>query len=152
MAGSDPVLTDGERKFLLALTELGVPFLVVGMSAALLQGARGATEDIDLWFERADDPRIHEAAHRAGGFWVTRAQPPLLGGMSERFDVVLSMSGLGSFAEESRGAVSAEVDGVPLRLLPLARIIAGKRAANRVKDQAVLPALELALKLGDGQA
>jgi hypothetical protein len=73
MAGSDAALTDRERIFLLALNELGVPFLVVGMSAALLQGARGATEDIDV----------------------------------------------------------------------------GKRAANRVKDRAVLPALELALALID---
>jgi hypothetical protein len=151
MAGSDAALTDRERIFLLALNELGVPFLVVGMSAALLQGARGATEDIDLWFERPDDPRIHEAAHRAGGFWVTRAQPPLLGGMSDRFDVVLSMSGLQPFAEEASAAVHISVDGVPLQLLPLARIIVGKRAANRVKDRAVLPALELALALIDEQ-
>lgn len=148
MADSDAVLTAGERTFLQALNDLGVPFLVVGMSAALLQGARGATEDIDLWFEHPDDPRIHEAAHRAGGFWVTRAQPPLLAGMSERFDVVLSMTGLRTFAEEAAEAVSASVDGVSLRLLPLARIIVGKRAANRVKDRAVIPALELALTVG----
>jgi len=34
------------------------------------------------------------------------------------------------------------VQGVTVRLLPLDRVIASKRAANRPKDQAVIPALE----------
>ena len=140
-------LTEGERAFLSALSELGVEYLLVGMSAALLQGARGATEDIDLWFRDLDDPRIGEAARRAGGFWVTRAAPPLLGGMGERFDVVMNMSGLPDFAQEYAGAMELTLEGVPLRVLPLARIIASKRAANRTKDKAVLSALELAIKI-----
>ncbi len=41
-------LTDAERRFLEALGRHGVRYLVVGMSAALLQGARGVTEDIEL--------------------------------------------------------------------------------------------------------
>ncbi len=142
-------LTEGERAFLSALSELGVEYLLVGMSAALLQGARGATEDIDLWFRDLDDPRIGEAARRAGGFWVTRAAPPLLGGMGERFDVVMNMSGLPDFAQEYAGATELSLDGVVLRVLPLARIIASKRAANRTKDKAVLPALELASAIID---
>src|SRR5437016_1752407 len=82
------LLSDAERRFLLALNELGIRYLIVGMSAALLQGARGATEDIDLWFEDVGDPRIGEAARRASGFWITRSQPPLLGGaIGDRFDV-----------------------------------------------------------------
>ncbi|MDP3499317.1 MAG: hypothetical protein Q8S33_03260 [Myxococcales bacterium] len=140
-------LTEGERAFLRTLSELGVDFLLVGMSAALLQGARGATEDIDLWFRNLDDPRIGEAARRAGGFWVTRAQPPLLGGMGDRFDVVVSMSGLPDFAQEYVGSTALKLDGVEVRVLPLSRIIASKRAANRTKDQAALPALELAAKV-----
>ena len=140
-------LSEGERAFLRALSELGVEYLLVGMSAALLQGARGATEDIDLWFKNLDDPRIGEAARRSGGFWVTRAQPPLLGGMGERFDVVVSMSGLPDFSQEYEGSSELTLDGVVLRVLPLARIIASKRAANRPKDHAALPALELAARV-----
>lgn len=148
MVAFDPAsLTEGERAFLQALSELGVDYLLVGMSAALLQGARGATEDIDLWFRDLDDPRIGEAARRSGGFWVTRAQPPLLGGMGERFDVVVSMSGLPDFALEYAGSTELTLDGIAVRVLPLSRIIASKRAANRLKDQAVLPALELAAKV-----
>lgn len=56
MADSD-ALTPAERKLLYELLQRGVRFMLVGMSAALLQGARGATEDIDLWFaqEGRDD-------------------------------------------------------------------------------------------------
>jgi hypothetical protein len=38
-------LSEAERELLRALNDLGVRFLLVGMSAALLQGARRATED-----------------------------------------------------------------------------------------------------------
>ena len=44
----DWTLTAAERTFLAELARLGVRFMVVGMSGALIQGARGATEDIDL--------------------------------------------------------------------------------------------------------
>jgi hypothetical protein len=145
----DPaLLSEGERAFLQALNALGVRYLVVGMSAALLQGARGATEDIDLWFEQLSDPRIGEAARRAGGVWVTRTQPPLLGGRAgDRWDVVTTMSGLPDFAREYVGSHELVLDGVAVRVLPLERIIASKRAANRPKDQAVLYTLESTLKV-----
>ncbi len=140
-------LSEGEKAFFRSLNELGVPYMLVGMSAALLQGARGATEDLDLFFENLADHRIGEAAQRAGGFWVTRSEPPMLGGMSERFDVVTHLSGLPDFANEYKDAKRIEIDGVPVPVLPLARIIVSKRAANRVKDRATLEALELALKV-----
>ena len=147
---ADSVLAAGERALLAALNAIGVRYLVVGMSAALLQGARGATEDIDLWFERLDDPRIGEAAREAGGFWVSGAfgmRPPALGGeaLGDRFDVVVHMHGLRSFAEEYSETLAEQVDGVPLRVLPLKRILASKKAAGRAKDQAQIPALEEAI-------
>lgn len=137
-------LSDSERAFFDALSKHGVRYLIVGMSAALLQGARGATEDINIWFETISHPGIGAAARDAGGFWVTRSEPPMLGGMSDRFDVVLSMSGLPDFESEYRASPEFRVDGVSLRVLPLSRIIESKRVANRAKDKAVLPALELA--------
>ncbi len=143
-------LTDAERGFLEVLNASGLRYLLVGMSAALLQGARGATEDIDLWFESIGDDRIGEAARAAGGFWVTRAQPPRLGGaIGDRLDVVTHMSGLSDFATEYRDAIDEVVGGVPVKLLPLPRIIVSKRAAGRPKDAATLYALEAALKIID---
>ncbi len=118
------------------------------MSAALLQGARGATEDIDLWFESLSDARIGQAARTVGGVWVTRTQPPLLGGKAgDRWDIVTTMSGLPSFDDEYASSKPMRIDDVDVRVLPLARVIASKRAAGRMKDSAVLPALESALKV-----
>jgi hypothetical protein len=151
----DYALDPPERALLAALTELGVRFMVVGVTAASMQGARVATEDIDLWFPDLNDPRLAEAARRAGGFWVAGhfgMQPPAFGGkIGDRFDVVLTMSGLGSFDEEYPAAKTLEIDGVAVHVLPLPRIIASKRAANRAKDQAALPALEAALAVSEDE-
>src|SRR2546423_1405568 len=128
---ADSALSEGEQRFLLALNARGVRYLVVGMSGALLQGARGATEDIDLWFESTADPGIGEAAREAGGIWVSGmfgVRPPALGGdsLGDRFDVVILASGLRSFADEYAESLALEVEGVPLRVLPLSRILASK--------------------------
>jgi hypothetical protein len=72
------VLAPAEQAFLQALNDSGVRFIVVGMSAALLQGARGATEDIDLWFADLADPRIAQAAKQAGGFYVQASAQKIL--------------------------------------------------------------------------
>ena len=143
-------LTEGERAFLLALNDLGVRYLLVGMSAALLQGARGATEDINIWFESTGDPRIGEAARRAGGFWVTRAQPPMLGGtIGDRFDVVVLMSGLPDFAAEYANAVPETLSGIAVKELPLARILHSKLSAARAKDRPGIEQIRLALAVLD---
>ena len=63
-------LTPAECQFFRSLNELAVPYLVVGLSAAVLQGADTATMDIDIWFGDRSDPRIAAAASRAGGLWV----------------------------------------------------------------------------------
>ena len=142
----DAFLTEAERAFLESLEELGVRYLIVGMSAALLQGARGVTEDIDLWFESLSDERIAEAARRAGGFLVTRTQPPLLGGpLGERLDLALTMSGLPDFAAEYARAEEMTLEGVKVRLLPLHRILHSKRAAARTKDEPGIHQIEVAL-------
>jgi hypothetical protein len=147
------VLSDSERAFLEALNRLGVRYLIVGMSAAILQGARGATEDIDLWFARNDDPRVAEAAREAGGFFFSGfgMRPPGVGGetLGDRFDITTHMHGLGSFDEEYSRSIPAEIDHIPIRLLPLAQIITSKRATARPKDVAQIPALEEALAVAE---
>ena len=143
-------LTAGERAVLEALNRRGVRFLVVGLSAAVIQGANAATRDIDLWFEDISDPRIATAIQEARGIWVSGAfgaRPPQIGGdaVGDRLDVVTHLDGLGTFAQEYEGAISMEIDGIRLRLLPLERIMASKAASGRPKDLAALPALEEAL-------
>jgi predicted nucleotidyltransferase len=113
--------TAAERAVLEALNRRGDRFMVVGLSAAVLQGANTATRDIDLWFEIGGDT------------------------VGDRLDVVTHMHGLGTFAEELANTKEVVVDGVPLRVLSLQRIVASKVATGRKKDLAVIPALEEAL-------
>ena len=150
MAGSsEPVgLSPTEQAFLRALQSEGVSFMLVGIAAARLQGAPVVTEDIDLWFAEGSQGGIAAAARQAGVVYVPAGvamNPPTFGGRDVRLDQVLSMSGLGSFDEELANTSVREVNGIPLRVLDLERIIESKRAANRAKDRAVLPALEAAL-------
>lgn len=141
----DFALTRAERALFQALTQRGVRFILLGMSAALLEGVPVATQDLDVWFEQIDDERIRDAAKEAGGFWIPTfgLQPPAFGGPGlERVDVVLTAHGLEPFAAEYERTTTHEIEGAVLRVLPLDRIIATKRATGRPKDLAQIPVLE----------
>src|SRR5258707_272716 len=71
-------LTPAERALFRALARRGVPFILIGMGAAVLEGAPIATQALDVWFERPDDERLPLAAADAGGFWISGfgMQPP----------------------------------------------------------------------------
>ena len=139
------LFSEAEARFLRALTDEGVEFLVVGLSAAALQGAPAVTQDIDLWFRDLTDPGIKKALRRVGGVYVspTGSTPPMFVGPAVAlFDVVVSMHGLESFAKEAARAVTVVLDGVRVKLLPLERIIVSKKATDRPKDRAILPVLQ----------
>jgi predicted nucleotidyltransferase len=142
--------TPGERAVLEALNRRGVRFMLVGLSAAVLQGADTGTRDIDVWFEDTSDPRIGEAVKDANGIWISGSfgmRPPQIGGdaVGDRLDVVTHLHGLGTFADELVHTIDMTIDGIPLRVLHIERILASKRAAGRKKDLAVIPVLEEAL-------
>jgi hypothetical protein len=148
--GTPLLFSDKEARFLQALVDEGVEFLVVGLAAAALQGAPAVTQDIDLWFRDLSDPALQRARRRAGESYIPPSprNPPLLaGGDAGLFDVVVDMHGLGSFAQEARRALRIPVGAVEVRVLPLARVIATKKATDRPKDRAILPALEDALRV-----
>lgn len=142
-------LSDRELAFLRELTGRGVPFVVIGMGAAVLQGATAVTQDLDLWFDDIGDRRIAEAARAVGGIYISGSfgmQPPTIGGaLGDRFDVVTHAHGLGTFAEELPGTLETSLQGVTIRLLSIERILASKRATGRPKDVAQLPVLEALL-------
>lgn len=141
---ADFALTPAEQRLFRALDARGVRFLVIELSAAVIEGAPIATQDIDLWLEHIDQ-RVAQAAADANGFWISGfgMQPSAFGGEDlDRIDVVLTAHGLDDFVTEYGKALVREVDGIPLRVLPLDRVIASKQATRRPKDLAVLPALE----------
>jgi hypothetical protein len=145
---SEFVLTPAERVLLGALNALGGRYLIVGMGAALIEGAFGTTQDLDLWFGRIDETQLREAARRAGGLYTSGfgMQPATLGGEGlDRVDLVVMASGLGSFDEEYTLAREYDLDGVLVKVLPLERVLVSKRAAKRPKDLAQIPMLEAAL-------
>ena len=137
-------LSESELRLLESLVEHQVPFMVVGLSAAALQGAPVVTQDVDLWFKNLNDPRLIPALRAVGAAYAPPFgyNPPMLAGPgSDAFDVVIHMSGLGSYAEEERHAIDLRIGTVALRVLSLARILASKIAANRPKDLLVIPVL-----------
>lgn len=147
--GAPQPFSDREIAFLEALVAEGTEFLVVGLAAAALQGAPAVTQDVDLWFRTLPDPRLLRALAKVGASYIppTAVTPPLLAGAgTDLFDIVVHMHGLESFEKEAELAVRIRLGGVDLPVLPLARIIASKKATGRPKDLSILPALEDTLR------
>ena len=145
-----PPFSAREEAFLSALVEEEVPFLVVGLAAAALQGAPAVTKDIDLWFADLSDPRFREALRKSGVAYVAPGpnNPPLLAGAgADLLDIVLHPDGLESFEKEAKRAVHVQLGEVEVPVLPLERIIKSKKAAGRPKDRAILPVLEDTLRV-----
>jgi hypothetical protein len=142
-------LTDREVAFLKALGRRGVPFLVVGLSAAAMQGAPVVTRDIDLWFKKLPDPKLLAALKETDGIYVPPfgMNPPQLAGEGfELFDIVLNVSGLQSFEKEFKKSRKIRLGSLTLNVLSIDRILKSKTAAGREKDLAALPILKLTLK------
>ncbi len=144
------IFSTEEIRFLEALKKQKVEFMLVGASAAALQGAPVVTQDVDLWFENFLDPGIARALKRVGGVLVPSfgENPPTFAGKSVRlFDVVLTMHGLDAFAEEKKNSFEIALGRVKVRVLALDRIIKSKEAVRRPKDLLVLPVLRETLKV-----
>lgn len=137
-----------ELRLLRALLKRKVRFMVVGLSAATLQGAPVVTQDVDLWFENPGELKISRALQEVGAAYVppSNLNPPMLAGAgAELFDVVLRMDGLGTFADELKHCVDVRLGRHNLKVLSLERILASKMAANRAKDRLTIPVLRDAL-------
>jgi Ser/Thr protein kinase RdoA (MazF antagonist) len=142
-------LSEAELQLLETLIRHKIRFMVVGLSAAALQGAPVVTEDIDLWFDNLSDPKLMQALVKVGAAYIPPFgyNPPMLGGAgSDPFDLVVRMDGLGEFADEWKHALEIKIGKLKLKVLPLERILASKQAANRPKDQRVIPVLQNSLR------
>jgi hypothetical protein len=142
-------LSETELRLLESLLRHKIRFMVVGLSAAALQGAPVVTEDVDLWFDNLSDPKLMQALVQVGAAYIPPFghNPPMLGGAgSDPFDIAIRMSGLDDFAVEWERAVEIKVGRLRLKVLPLERILASKQAANRPKDQRVIPVLQNTLR------
>ena len=142
------IFGDRELEFLQELARQKVEFMIVGLSAAALQGAPVVTQDIDLWFRALPDPGLEKALRKVRGAYVppTAGTGPMLAGKGiELFDIVCTMDGLDEFDKEKKHAVKIPLGRTKVPVLKLERIIASKKAAGREKDRLVLKVLSDAL-------
>ena len=142
------IFSDKEIKFLKELVKHKVRFMIVGLSAAALQGAPVVTQDIDLWFKDLSDTEIKKSLKKVNATLVPSVglNPPMFAGKHvELFDIVLNMHGLDKFEEEVKNTIKIPLDNVYVRVLKLERIIKSKQALGREKDKIVLPVLKDAL-------
>jgi hypothetical protein len=147
---ADPLIF-GEREleFLKELVRRNVDFMIVGLSAAALQGAPVVTQDIDLWFRNLPDPGVEEALKKVGGSYIPpiSGNPPMFAGEGvELFDIVIHMHGLGDFNDEKKHTIKIPLGRIKVLVLKLERIIASKKATGRKKDLLAVEVLSDALK------
>jgi hypothetical protein len=147
----DPLIFGNrEIEFLKELVRQKVDFMIVGLSAAALQGAPVVTQDIDLWFRKLPDPGIERALKKVHGIYVPpiSGNPPMFAGKGvELFDIVTNMNGLDGFDKELENTIKISLGRTKILALKLERIIVSKKATGREKDKLVLKILSDVLKV-----
>ena len=133
--------------FLKALRLAGIDYILIGAMAAIRQGAPLMTVDYDFWVRLPERRyvRLLAIVKRQGGTVRARTLYELSDGT--QVNAIFRPDGLQSFQAEWNRCPIGRLEGVPVRILPLQRVIASKRAAGRDKDLAVLPILERTLRL-----
>lgn len=138
------IFGEKEAEFLKELVRQKVDFMIVGLSAAALQGAPVVTQDIDLWFRDLAAPGIRRALKKVHGAYVPSVglNPPTFAGNGVNlFDIVVHMHGLGEFEDEVSHSIKVPLGRFRIRVLALERIIRSKKAFGRQKDRLVLRVL-----------
>ena len=146
----------GDDRLVASLAEAGIEFIIVGGTAAVLQGAPIVTEDLDIVHRRTPEnvdrllPWLlaHGAYHRfdLANRRLPPARDPLLG--TGHMNLATDLGKLDLLCELGPGEGYDELlaDTVPLptsgiRVLGLERLIQVKARLGRPKDRAVLPLL-----------
>jgi predicted nucleotidyltransferase len=126
--------------------------VVIGLAAAVLQGAPVTTQDVDLLVRRTrrNQEKIVLLRGLLGGLGrveVTSQIDALVGG-EVQVDLIYDAIPPNLAFETVRSRASRmDVGGAPLLVAALEDIIRSKRAAGRAKDLAVLPLLEDTLRV-----
>ena len=133
--------------FLKALREEKIDCILIGAMAAIEQGAPLMTVDYDFWVRLPERQyvRLLTIMQRQGGTIRARTLYELSDGT--QVNAIFQPNGLRSFDTEWKICRWGKLENVPVKVLPLRRVIASKQAANREKDLAVLPILRRTLRL-----
>ena len=124
-----------------------IEFLLIGMSAAIIQGVPGSTIDIDLWinlptrqYMRPIKVALAQGAKMLRNTVIELSDETLV-------NFVYAVTGLDSFAREYGNAVRLPFQGATIPVLPLESIRKSKVAVGRPKDLVHVQQIESTLKL-----
>lgn len=143
------------------LNEARVDYMLIGGYAVMAHGYLRATQDLDIWV-RATPDNAERAMAAMDAFGLppglskddlARVEgPPPTGFRFGRppfaVDLITSMQGV-DFDEAWAGSVLRSFDGLAVRVIGRAALIANKRATGRLKDAADVEALEALADLDD---
>jgi hypothetical protein len=134
-------------RFFHALREEKIPFLIAGMTAAVLQGVPVATVDIDFWIgtPQSEHDAVLRICHRLGAAILTDHVAELPDGAQLHF--AYSMGGLKSFAVEKKRARRLRWMGHNVAVLSLEQLRRSKTSVGRPKDKVHLAYIRSALAL-----
>lgn len=154
-----------------ALEAEGVRYVVIGGTAAAIEGATHVTFDLDITPDRERDnlDRLAAALRRlnaqlaevpdevAASFQLegsTLGTGSLWTFMTDhgRLDVAFEPSGTQGYQDLQRGAHQTQIDGMQILVAALEDVIRSKEAADRERDRAVLPDLRRTLERKRQQA
>ena len=117
--------------FLKALREEKIPCILIGMMAAVEQGAPMTTVDYDFWLSLPERQyvRLHNLVRKQDGSILARTLYELKDGT--QVNVIFKPDGLRSFATEYCRCQVRRINGQAVRVLPLSRVIASKRSSMK---------------------
>ncbi len=120
--------------------------MLIGMSAAVVQGVAGQTLDVDIWVGLS--PRQYmrpvNIAVAQGATMAAKTVVYLEDGLPVNF--VYEVTGLPAFKTERKRAVMLQFHGRSIPVLPLDRICRSKAAVGRDKDLMHIKLIEEFLK------
>lgn len=121
-------------RLLEALEAEKIRYMLIGMSAAVVQGVMGTTLDVDLWIDLPSRQymRVQNLARKSG--CVIAANTVVYASDGTPLNFVFEVNGLGTFQKESKYTTRLAFHGKKIPVLKLERILKSKEFIRRDKD------------------
>jgi hypothetical protein len=144
-AVKDARSTSPLARLIQSLGEEKIRFQIVGMTAAVLQGVTLTTLDTDIWVDLPSRQyfRLMNLCIKQGATALTPTVYVL--GDGKVINFLFEVNGIHGFKREYKGSITRKIEGLPVQVLPLERILASKKAIMREKDQAHILYIERVL-------
>jgi predicted nucleotidyltransferase len=123
-------------RLLEALEAEEIQFMLIGMSAAIVQGVMETTLDVDIWINLPPRQymRVQQVARRIGGVVAANTVVYLEDGTPVNF--IFEVDGLKNFNSEIKNTERIQFHGKRIPVLKLERILKSKETVARDKDRA----------------